>query len=756
MASSNRRRLRQRSPRRLNHHRVRTRCTLQYESTECGAASLSTILNYFGREVPLKELRERCGVDRDGSNARRLLEGARSLGLEARAYRCSGEELRLKGRFPCVIFWGFSHFLVLEGFAGDVVYISDPAQGRIRVGINEFLDRFTGIVLEFEPGPAFKPGGSVASPLQLLPGYLSPFKQSVALLVLIASANCVPAVMLAGLSAEFIDSMLTDGRTYFGIPILWITLLAIICSLLLQSGTSMILRRCEYLLSKGLAGHLFEKLFSAPYNYYQQRLLGEVATRLTLSLELSKTIVSRLLRYVLSLWQAGLILIVCLLISRSLALMLLTVIVANVALSTTLTRLRFDDNRKLALEIGKTLGVGLQGISNVETLKASGLEIDFLSSWQEHFSAVVEQNQRLGRQIAVSTIVANGSSFLLSALIIGVGGLLIMKGDLTLGTLVAFQFLRGHVTTPLTLLPQLNSLLQQLIGTMGRIEDLNTADHDPYVRSLAPLHQDELSSEPSAEILPSSKRLEGRLRLEKVSFGFNSRNPVFIQDIDFHLNSGQHLAIVGSSGSGKSTLIRLIAGLYHPNSGRIFYDDQTWQELPDMILRSCLAYVPQEVAVFNGSIWDNLTLWQEGYSRKEVERAASMACIHDTVIGHPEAYRRCLRDNGADLSGGQRQRLELCRALLRNPSILLLDEATSALDDATEASVLRNIRDAGITTVSVAHRMTAALQSDLVIVLDAGHEVERGSPTSLLKVESHFGALVKAEREESERWMEAL
>ncbi len=733
----------------LAQKRVKARTCLQYEAAECGAASLATILAYFGRIVELSELRQACGVNRDGSNAKQLLQAGRLYGLTARAYRSSGEQLKEQGKFPCVVFWGFNHFLVVEGFDNSHAYLSDPAQGRTRVVMEEFLENFTGIVLEFEPGPSFAPGGSQRSPLLNLPGTLRPYAGSLLLLLLVATAQAVITLLVAGLTSTFIDSFLLDEQLAFGIPILWLLLLVVLAWLALLSVQFAVLRRMQLVLSKRLTADLFRKLFQLNFDFFQARFQGEIASRMLLGMQTTQVVVAQLLRFGVSLWIGFLVLMMALVISGWLALLVLMVMGGNLILNWWLTDQRYDANRKLSIEQGKMQGKGMQGINNIETLKASGLELDFLSQWQGSFGNVVIESQKLGSQMAWASIAAGGSSFLLSALIISCGGLLIIAGKMSLGTLVAFQFLEGQLIAPISALPQLNTSLQQLIGDLGRLDDLKNSNDDPLVRSFA-LASDIDTDSITDDAPDDNSRLLGAIELRGVSYRFDSISPPFISNLDLSIAAGSQLAIVGASGSGKTTLIRLLAGLYQPTAGELLFDGITWQQHGDAVMRRSLAYVPQQVFIFNASVQDNITLWRPGYSLHELEDAARDDNVLETISSQPEAFQRNLQDNGSDLSGGERQRLELCRALLRKPSILLLDEATSALDNATQSRVLDALVRRGLTVISVAHRLDAALRSNQVVVMRAGAVIEQGPPQQLLNQQGPFWELVQAEQSSQE------
>jgi len=721
--------------------RIKAPTVLQYEATECGAASLATILRYYGRIVPLPQLRRECGVDRDGSNAQRVLLAAQSYGLQTKAFRCSGEQLVVQGTFPSVVFWGFNHFLVLEGFDQKYAYVSDPAEGRVRMLKAEFFDQFTGVVLEFTPGPEFKRGGRDVSPLWILPELLLPYRSQLMSLMLVASLLLVPNLLVAGLTSSFISDFLQDERLYFGIPIVWLLGLSSLLWLILLVVQFALLRRLELLVSKRLTVDLFEKLFSVPWAFFQVRMGGELASRMLLGMRITQVIIAQLLRFVVSIWAALLLMVVTCVISFWLTALVALVLIFNLLFNWWLTVRRYDANRKLAIEQGKAQGRALQGINTIETLKASGLEFDFLSQWQGNFGSVVEQNQLLGAQLAWSSISASSATLLLSALVITVGGLLIIEGKISLGLLVSFQFLQAQLVAPISNLPQLSSTLQRLIGDLGRLMDLMTTSDDPHVRSFQTALDGVIDS------TSSDDRLKGQITLNEVTYGFNETDPPFMPAIDLDVPAGSRLALVGASGSGKTTLIRMLAGLVDPLQGQILFDGKKWDQINDRAVRASIAYVPQQVFVFNASFRDNITLWNPDFTDEDLHDAASDAQLLDTIYSQPEVFQRQLRDNGSDLSGGERQRLEICRALIRRPSILLLDEATSSLDNVTQRQVLEAVHKRGITVVSCAHRLDAALDSQQVLVLSHGHVVERGHPDQLLaNPDGAFTQLVAAER----------
>lgn len=737
------------APRTLSKQRVKVRCTLQYDATECGPAALSSLLGYFGRFASLKLLRERCSVDRSGTTALKLVKAAESFGLVSRPFTCSAEQLRDKGMFPCIVYWGFEHYLIVEGFDDHKAYLCDPDKGRHSLSFSDFTSFFTGVVLELVPGPDFKAGGQRETPvLDLLPLF-KPFTSPLITLLLVSSALAIPTFAIAALTAQYVDEFLDQQRYYFGIPIVWLSVVSILLSIVLYHIQYLLLRRLELVFSRQITTNLFYRLFSSPLLFYQQRLQGELASRMLIGLQMSQLLIQQTLRQLSSIWTSLLLLVLSFFLSPTLAALAVASLLANIILSIYLSRRREDDNKKYALEEGKTSGLALQGIANLETIKSSGSEFDFLDSWQAAFDDVQFQFQKLGSEIGFSAVTASTSNYFLNAFTLIIGAFLIIFGRLSLGELTAFQFIQSQITAPISLLPNLTQVFQTIQGMAGRLRDLLTVDLDPLARGLDFLDDDygvKRSLSVSQEDVPLTyQSIRGDLSIQHLSYQYSQKTPPTFQDLSFDCAPGSKICLVGPTGCGKSTLIRLIAGMASPSQGALFLDQHPYQNIPNEVLREVIAYVPQDVFCFNASIWDNISCLRPSYERDEIIAAAQAACIHEEIVAHPDGYSRILRDNGSDLSGGQRQRIEIARALLRKPKIILLDEATSSLDNHTEAMVLQSMWKRHITTLMIAHRISAAMSCDHVLVLNNGVIEAQGPPDELRHQEGLFKELYERE-----------
>ena len=716
--------------------RIKAPTVLQYEAVECGAASLKIVLGCFGRVVPLAELRERCGISRDGVTAIQLKRTAQSYGLEVRAYRCSAEQLRQAVAYPAVLFWDFNHFLVLEGFDHNKAYLSDPASGRRTVTWQEFESSFTGVVLEFKPDKGFISGGKDPSLYHRVPQLLRPYAWLLPWLLLVAGVAALPELFIAGATAQFIDSFLQEGRENIAIPVVWITVIATIVLIAILNLKKLLLRTLGNLLTRRTASLIYMSLFSLPYPYFLQRMRGELSQRLLLPFSVVQLSINGVIDFILSLGSGLLALVVGLLISPPLTLFALLLSSGNAAFSLWIREFRKGDNYRLAMVQGKAMGVGMSVVQAIESVKASGLENEAFVQWSASFVEALEELQKQSFANSLVGLVGTTSGFLLRTGVILLGGLLIILGQLSLGELMAFQFLLGMIETPLQQLNLLTSQIQQLDGEMGRFNDVVDTIVDPSVRSFSLARRDADNSE---------TRLQGRIEIMKLAFQFSHTTPRLFGGISLKLEPGQHLAIVGGSGSGKTTLLRILCGLLQPMEGTILYDGRPWMSWDDPSLRRSLSLISQDVFLFKSSLYENLTLWDPRFSQAEALSALKQAGLLEE-LGGAASLQHQLLEGGRNLSGGQRQRVEIARALLRDPSLLLMDEATSALDERRERQVVAAVKTTPRSLITVAHRLHSAQVSDLLLVLEQGEPVEIGHPRELAEqANGYYHRLLMAE-----------
>jgi ABC-type bacteriocin/lantibiotic exporter with double-glycine peptidase domain len=371
------------------------------------------------------------------------------------------------------------------------------------------------------------------------------------------------------------------------------------------------------------------------------------------------------------------------------------------------------------------------GAITMETIKAGGLEADYYARWEGTAVRVGEVRQ----QIAVSSQLYNSMPVVLRtlvyALVLCVGGLRVIDGTLTIGSLVAFQTLLSFFSAPVVQIVSFASLLQHAQNLVRRLDDVLD---EPIDSACDPRVQNSTYTNGSA-------RLDGALTIQDISFGFKPTVPPLIEHFDLSVAPGARVAVVGASGSGKSTLVRLVAGLYEPWTGTVLVDGKRRHEIPRQVLNNSVAMVEQRIALFAGTVRDNLTLWDDTISDDDVVRAAVDAQIHDDIVSRAGAYSSRMDDGGANWSGGQRQRFEIARALVRDPSLLLFDEATSALDAETEAAVEAALRRRGCTLLIVAHRLSTVRDADLILVMDKGRVVEHGRHDELMALDGHYALL---------------
>ena len=691
-------------------------------ATECAAACLGSVLAYFGRWVPLTELREKCEVSRDGSSAASIVRAARHYGLECSGLSVRAEQLR-KLQLPLIVFWQFSHFVVLEGIDGRFFCLNDPATGRRRLSAEEFTKGYSGIALRFKRGADFSPGGE-------RPGL---FEQLSALLagswnVLIGVIACGLMVTLLALTipaalSVFVDNVLENRGPWGGLvaALLGGGILVYLLSLLKHRFLQRLAIRISVIgYDQGLS-----RLLRLPVEFFAHRLVGDLTDRVSSIDRIAKNLTGQFLVLIIDMAMSAVLLVAMLAYDVVLALVVLLLALLHGMLVHLLSSVRAVRSQAMRREQGLLIGVGMQMLSHADNLRMTGSDDRFFSRWSGQQARELQARQRYAELGHVNSALPGLIATLRSAAILGVGASRVMAGDMTLGTLVGLYILAEMFLAPIGRFFEFADKRQALATDLQRLEDISKTAEDPVFSRRSP----------ESESIPTFNgrlQLAGQLELRNVTFGFNKGRPPLIKDFNLAIKPGQRVAVVGPSGSGKSTLAHLVAGIYRPWSGEILFDGHLRDDIPDEVLRRSISMVDQEVVLFSATLRDNITLWNPAIPDEVIIAAARDACIHDEILLRPLGYSTPVEEGGANFSGGQRQRLEIARALVGNPTVLILDEATSALDAATEEYVDDALRRRGVTCLIVAHRLSTVRDCDEIIVLDKGVEVQRGTHDKLI------------------------
>jgi NHLM bacteriocin system ABC transporter peptidase/ATP-binding protein len=707
--------------------RKRTPTVIQMEAVECGAASLGIMLGHYGRHVPLEELRQRCGVSRDGSTAGSVVRAARLFGLEAQGVQFDTGELPGLP-LPAILFWKFNHFLVLEGY-GRKVRLNDPATGPRSVTWDEFDRSFTGIALRMRPGPDFRRGGERRRVLAALLARRPRLGSVLYLTVLLGLVVAIAGLTMPILTRVFVDDVLLGGgQSALGALIVALAIatgLTLFASMLQQS----LLVRAEAVFALGSAARFVRHLLSLPVVFFDQRQAADLTNRVR-----SNDVVADVLARRLASTAVDCMLVVTygvLLVQYDVVLGLLAVVFAglNIAVLRYVSAIRTSAVAGLQAERGKMFTTVFTTIHMIESIKAGGEEQTGFQRFASRAAAVTNKQQRLGLSTAVLGVVPALLAALNTAALLWIGGFQILAGTLSIGLLISMQGLISLMNLPVTSLTMLGSRLQETTADLSRLRDIENypAPAPPSARA--------------ALMTP----LDGHLRIEGLTFGYNPLAKPLIDGLDLDLPPGSRVALVGGSGSGKSTIGRLVAGLYDPWSGRITVDGRPQSEIDPNVWAATVAYVDQDQLLFEGTVRDNITFWDPTIGDDEIITALTDARIYEDIARRPGGLSSLVAEDGRNFSYGQRQRLEIARALVRRPALLILDEATSALDAETEVIIDKNLRRRGATCLIIAHRLSTIRDCDLITVLDAGGELERGTHEQLLLAGGHYARLIREE-----------
>ncbi len=716
------------------HRRARTPAILQLEAVECGAAALGMILAFFGRYEPTATLRRECGVSRDGSKASNILKAARRYGMVAKGYSKDIPGL-LELKLPYIIFWKFNHFVVVEGFKGNRVYLNDPATGHRVVDIGEFEKGFTGVVLVIQPGPEFEKGGRRPGASAALVERLKGSVPALLFCVLAGFLLVLPGLTLAGLNQLFLDEVLLEQRTEWLRPVLLAMAVTLFIQLSLRFLQLHYLRRLKIALAIKLSSSFIWHILQLPATFYAQRFAGEIANRSRINDKLSAVLSGRLAQTAIDVAMLVFYAAVMFYYDVVLTFVGLAVAAINIFVLRWISKQRVESNMRVLQEYGKAQGTALAGLQGIETIKASGLEPRFFEKWSGYQAKSTNARQDLQLSNQTLGILPGVLRSVAATCVIVVGGYRIIQSHMTIGELVAFQTLMRYFLAPISNLVNLGSLLQELRGDLERVDDVLKSPEQPAGATGV------LEDQDGREVI----RLKGYVELKSITFGYSPLERPLLKNFNLTLHPGRRVALVGGSGSGKTTISKIISGELEPWEGDVLLDGFRWSEIPESVRVNSFSIIEQDIFLFGGSVRENLTLWDSTVPDESLIRACEDAAVLDVVLEIPGGLDGEIAEGGRNVSGGQAQRLEIARALVNNPSILVLDEATSALDAETERIVLDRLRTRGCTCVIVAHRLSTIRDCDEIIVMEHGEVVERGGHEELLARDGAYARLIRTD-----------
>ena len=692
---------------------------MQMEALECGAAALAMIMAYYGKWMPLEQVRLDCGVSRDGTSAVNIAKAARSYGMEVEGFQRGLDVLRKTGPYPCIVTWKGDNYVVCRGFKGNYAYINDPAKGSYKITLEEFERSYRGICLTFAPTDDFVPGGKRKSTVEFARNRLQGAGVAVAFVALTTLIGYLFELLSPAFTRFFLDHLLTGENSELLLPFIRILIVVGVLQVLVSAVKSIYSFKINGKMAIIGSSTFMWKVLRMPMEFFSQRMAGDIQQRKMTNAVIAETLVNTLTPLALNVAMMLFYLVVMIRYSILLTAVGIATIILNLLLARYISHKRVNITRVQMRDTGKLESTAVSGIQMIETIKASGAENGYFAKWSGYQASVNSATTRFASLNMYLGMVPDFLASFASYAVLVIGVFLVIRGKFSLGMVMAFQGYIQLFMNPAMTTIKAGQTIQEMRTQMERVEDVMEYPEDPNYRD-----------EPLSDEADYGK-LDGKLELKNVTFGYARLSDPVIEDFSMTVEPGQSVAFVGTSGCGKSTLSKLISGLYQPWSGEILFDGQPISEIDRSVFTGSVAVVDQEIILFEDTIANNIRMWDESIEDFEVILAARDAQIHSDIMARDGGYNNMIAEGGRDLSGGQRQRLEIARVLAADPSVIVMDEATSALDAKTEFELVQAVKDRGVTCIIIAHRLSTIRDCDEIIVLDHGRVVERGTHDEL-------------------------
>ncbi|KTD39419.1 hypothetical protein Lnau_0186 [Legionella nautarum] len=709
----------------VHHKRVKTPSILQMDVMECGAVCLSIILAYYGLHISSETAREACGVTRDGSKAINIIKAARNLGMNAEGKRIKDIDSLGYMPTPFIVFWKFEHFIVIEGIIKSKVYINDPATGPRVITLDEFNKGYTGVVLSIRPGEEFKPSGKKEkSVFGLLRDYLKGDFIELSYLLFASALLSIPQASLALFIEFFVDNIIIKNQEHWmlGFALSMAFTIACMIFLLWVQQYYLVLYKIRFSIKK--IPDFFNKLLHLPMSFYIQRATGDISNRLYIFDEISAKITEGFSEGIMNSLSIIIYTLIILLINKTIGLITIFITILNFAAIIITKRLIIDLGRRFSQDQAKMHSIEYSGVQMMEALKFMNGENRFFLRWLSYKSKLIDSQQKIDLYSALISLLPNVLYFLNLVLLIILGAHFVMQGTMTVGGVIAIYTLLLLYSGPVVSIVESFLKINELKGDLLRVNDV--------LQYKTRQESNEIDQIESTNLVD----------IKDLYFGYCKLEAPILADINIALKKGNTIAITGMSGGGKSSLFNLITGLYAPWFGDIYFNGKNIKNYSSDELFNLVSYVDQNIFLFEGTIRDNLTMWDRSVDDHTIVDALKTACIYDVVAMKGGLDYRIL-EGGSNISLGQAQRIEIARALIKKPQLILLDEATSALDSVTEAQIYKNLSQINCSFLIVAHRLSAIKHCNEIIVIEEGSILERGTHEELIQLDGRYRQFIE-------------